>query len=110
LSGDTRKPVKWWVTEAGGEPVGPVTTELLLEGIRAGKVSNRALACRAGESTWSSIGEFPELAGALGEDEPTERIALQKLRASLPPLRPFTGEEEKTVAGATWFDSDEPPS
>jgi hypothetical protein len=112
VSSGVRQSTKWYVTEGNGDPVGPVTTDLLLVGVRTGKVSRHAIACRVGESGWNWIGKYPEFADAVtdacdaSDEGPTERISLKQLRASTPP----TGfvEEESTIRGPTWFDSDPP--
>jgi hypothetical protein len=49
--------VEWWVTKADHVPVGPVSTELLLRGIGAGKVPKDALVCEVGGDRWRWIGE-----------------------------------------------------
>jgi serine/threonine-protein kinase len=56
---------EWFVWAPGGETVGPVSTSLLLRGIRSGKVPVDALVCRRGEKTWRPIPEAPELAAAV---------------------------------------------
>src|SRR5271166_5220617 len=57
--------VEWFVCVPGGETVGPVSTSLLLRGIRSGKVPADAFVCRRGEKTWRPIPESPELAAAV---------------------------------------------
>ncbi|HEX7668808.1 MAG TPA: protein kinase, partial [Polyangiaceae bacterium] len=56
---------EWFVCVPGGDTVGPVSTSLLVLGIRSGKVPDDALVCRAGEKTWRGVLEVPELASAL---------------------------------------------
>jgi serine/threonine-protein kinase len=56
---------QWFVCVPGGDTVGPVSTSLLLLGIRSGKVPDDALVCRPGEPTWMGISEVGELAAAL---------------------------------------------
>jgi serine/threonine-protein kinase len=55
----------WYVCVPGGAIVGPVTTSLLIRGIRTGKVPHDALVCRPNESTWRALADAPELAAAL---------------------------------------------
>jgi eukaryotic-like serine/threonine-protein kinase len=56
---------EWFVCVPGGETVGPVSTSLLIRGIRSGKVPDDALVCKRGEKTWRPIAELPELAVAV---------------------------------------------
>ncbi len=56
---------EWFVCVPGGAPIGPVSTSLLILGIRSGKVPDDALVCRRGEKTWRGVMEAPELAAAL---------------------------------------------
>jgi tRNA A-37 threonylcarbamoyl transferase component Bud32 len=56
---------QWFVCVPGGTPIGPVSTSLLILGIRSGKVPDDALFCRRGEKTWRGMTEAPELAAAL---------------------------------------------
>jgi hypothetical protein len=56
---------QWFVCVPGGDTVGPVSTSLLVLGIRSGKVPDDALVCRPGETTWRGVLEVPELAVAL---------------------------------------------
>src|SRR5512140_1481220 len=55
----------WYVCVAGGETVGPVTTDFLELGIRSGKVPEDAFVCPVGGQTWSRIVDVPALAPAL---------------------------------------------
>jgi len=56
---------EWFVCVPGGATVGPVSTSLLLLGIRSGKVPDDALVCRAGDASWRGAFDVPELADAL---------------------------------------------
>src|SRR5436190_19763157 len=55
----------WYVCVVGGEPVGPVSTELLVRGIESGKVPHDALVCQMGETEWHELFSVPSLAAAL---------------------------------------------
>jgi len=46
---------QWWLMGRDRVPIGPVTTELVIQGIRAGKVPSETLACEVGETAWRSI-------------------------------------------------------
>lgn len=57
---------QWWVTASTDtDPVGPVSTELMIQGICAGVVPKHALVCEAGEACWRWMGEIPEFLAAL---------------------------------------------
>src|SRR5579863_4271059 len=56
---------EWFVCVPGGATVGPVSTSLLILGIRSGKVPDDALVCRKGESTWRGVFEVAAFAAAL---------------------------------------------
>jgi serine/threonine-protein kinase len=56
---------EWFVCVPGGTAVGPVTTSLLILGIRSGKVPDDALVCRPGDTAWKSVFDVAELARAL---------------------------------------------
>lgn len=56
---------EWYVCVVGGEPVGPVSAELLIRGIESGKVPHDALVCQTGEKEWHELFSVPSLAAAL---------------------------------------------
>jgi hypothetical protein len=56
----------WWVTKGNQVPVGPVSTDLLLRGIGAGRVPKDALVCEVGGSSWRWIGETAPFSAAFG--------------------------------------------
>jgi len=56
---------EWFVCVPGGATIGPVSTPLLILGIRSGKVPDDALVCQRGESTWRGVFEVPAFAAAL---------------------------------------------
>lgn len=85
--------ITWWVTERGGTPVGPVSTELVVEGIARGMVPLSALVCPVGGTNWNEIGV-----------EPAFRAAALARRAER------TGETERTVMDFGLPPSEPPPS
>jgi len=98
---------QWWLMGRDRVPVGPVTTELVLKGIQAGKVPTDALACEVGASAWRSVrsvARFEPAFAKLRIDGPT----LVDLASDIddPPtltnatLRPFDESEDTTVAEA----------
>jgi len=56
---------EWFVCVPGGKTIGPVSTSLLILGIRSGKVPDDALVCKPGETTWRGVFEIPAFAAAL---------------------------------------------
>src|SRR5579872_4244732 len=56
---------EWFVCVPGGATVGPVSTSLLILGIRSGKVPDDALVCRRGEKTWRPVFEVTAFVDAL---------------------------------------------
>jgi hypothetical protein len=120
--------MNWWVTQGDRQPVGPVSTELLLAGIEARKVPRDALICEVGGSQWKWIGDIAPFTEALAKlkdarrfDPDSERIVLDL--APLPasesepplkgdrgvPLRRFDESAERTVAELPPFPPSEPP-
>jgi hypothetical protein len=47
--------MEWWVTHGDRAPIGPVTTELLLQGIGAGMIPRDSLVCEVGGTEWRPI-------------------------------------------------------
>src|SRR4051794_21985282 len=65
---------QWWLMGRDRVPLGPVTTELVMQGIRAGKVPAETLACEVGGTAWRSIrsvGRFAPSFAKLRIDGPT---------------------------------------
>jgi hypothetical protein len=56
---------EWYVCTRGGDPVGPVSTDLIARGIIAGKVPRSALVARVGDSVWQRALRVPEITTAL---------------------------------------------
>ena len=52
---------EWWVGRQGSNPVGPVTTETLIRGIKEKKVPEDALVCRVGEQEWQRVAQVDDL-------------------------------------------------
>jgi hypothetical protein len=103
---------QWWLMGRDRVPVGPVTTELVLKGIQAGKVPNDALACEVGASAWRSVRSVSRFAPAFAKlriDGPT-LVDLASDMMDDPPtlanatLRPFDDREDPTVADAREVD------
>ena len=115
----------WWVTNGERDPIGPVSTELLVEGIKAGKVPAQVWVCLVGETSWRKLTDLPEFLAAVTnaskkrsrrapamdaestiiDQEPlpeSENYALP-LRAALPRPQYDSGEfdDEKTIVDST---------
>jgi len=56
---------EWFVCVPGGTTIGPVSTSLLILGIRSGKVPDDALVCQRGATTWRGVFEIPAFSAAL---------------------------------------------
>ena len=57
----------WWLTQMGRIPIGPVSTELLLKGIRAGEVPNDVLVCEVGGRQWRKVTDIAPFGTAFAE-------------------------------------------
>jgi hypothetical protein len=86
---------QWWVTQGGQQPIGPVSTELVVRGIAAGRVPLDSFVCEVGGTAWSPVrdvrhfAEAVAIAAALKVDErPSGRAA------SLPK---FDGTDDRTL-------------
>jgi hypothetical protein len=55
---------QWYVTIAGSA-VGPVSTDLVLRGIKHKKIATEAYVCVVGASEWQALTDVPEFHGAL---------------------------------------------
>lgn len=80
---------QWWVTQGGQEPVGPVSTELVVRGLAAGRVPLDSWVCEVGGAAWKpvrDVRDFAEavaIAAALKVDErPSGRAVLPRFDAS----------------------------
>lgn len=74
----------WWLTHGDREPIGPVSTELLLKGIGAGMIPKDAYVCEVGGSTWKPIRKTAPFSIALNDNH----------------ARRKDSEEEQTLADA----------
>ena len=105
----------WWVTKGDRRPVGPVSTELLLRGIGAGKVPSDALVCEVGGSSWKWIGDIALFSVALSERGIRRRLdSSNDLSVVDPPtsdefLREFEDATEHTTVDRVPLRVSEPP-
>ncbi|HEX4335713.1 MAG TPA: hypothetical protein VH062_07335 [Polyangiaceae bacterium] len=110
---------QWWLMGRDQVPLGPVTTELVIQGIRAGKVPGDTLACEVGGTAWRgirSVGRFAPSFAKLRIDGPT-LVDLDEgpvTEAEDPPTLTSTkmryradAEEEHTVADGSLLGLDD---
>lgn len=55
-------PPDWWLADSNGQPIGPMSTDLLGEWVRAGLVASGAFVCRTGSVDWQPIREVAPFA------------------------------------------------
>jgi hypothetical protein len=105
----------WWVTKGDRRPVGPVSTQLLLRGIGAGKVPRDALVCEVGGTSWKWIGEIAPFSAAIDERRIRRRLeSSDDLTLADPPtsdefLREFEDAREHTTVDRSPLRLSEPP-
>lgn len=75
--------MEWYVHAPGAEaPIGPLSTELIVQGLQAGKVHPGANVCAAGASEWQPITRIPEFGAAvLGVAPPSPAPVAQQEQA-----------------------------
>jgi hypothetical protein len=107
--------MEWWVTKGDRIPVGPVSTERLLQGIAAGKVPKDALVCEVGGTTWKGIGDIAPFSAALDEHQ-RHRFDPENELTPLDPVaedeflsRPDNAPERHTVERSPLRPSEAPP-
>lgn len=66
--------MEWWVARTDRRTVGPVSTELLLLGIGAGRVPTDALICEVGGTTWKPVRDVAPFSIALGDRRARRRL------------------------------------
>ena len=87
---------QWFVYQGEGSHVGPVSTELLVRGVAAGRVPKDAHVAMAGSTEWAPLMTIEEIASALGianEDAPPNSLELPRI----PPTRVPPDEIESEV-------------
>jgi len=68
---------EWWVGRRGADPVGPVSTDTLVRGVKEKKVPPSALVCRVGGQQWQHITQVADLLERLNADEASAAIVEQ---------------------------------
>lgn len=80
---------QWWVTQGGQEPVGPVSTELVVRGLAAGRVPLDSYVCEVGGTAWKPVREVRDFSEAVAiaaalkvDDRPSGRAPLPRFDAT----------------------------
>lgn len=60
----------WYVSSDGSEPVGPVSQDLLVRGIREGRVPLDSRICAVGSAEWRQLVDVPAFAAAIRDVAP----------------------------------------
>lgn len=60
----------WYVKDGESSPIGPMTTELLVQGLRAGRVALTVHVCPVGGAEWMALSAHPLLASVVREVAP----------------------------------------
>jgi hypothetical protein len=85
--------VQWYVTIAGNA-VGPVSTDLVLRGIKHKKIATEAYVCVVGASEWQALTDVPEFHGALRENGLLPSDGIES--------HPANNNESSSQQGARW--------
>ena len=94
---------QWYVTIAGSA-VGPVSTDLVLRGIKHKKIATEAYVCVVGASEWQALTDVPEFHGALKENGLLPESASdrpQPTNGSDSPLASQAAAQSATLHGPT---------
>src|SRR5512141_865665 len=75
----------WKVRIPGRHAIGPVSTELLVRGIRAGRVPLDAEICEVGADAWQPLSSVDEFFEAMGLDDAETRLHQAPVRPGAPP-------------------------
>lgn len=89
-----RSIMDWWLTQVGRVPIGPVSTELLLKGIRAEEVPKDVLICEVDGAEWRTVTDVAPFGAAFADRKRARR---------------FDPESERTVLDPQSFSPFEPP-
>src|SRR5262245_33542307 len=104
----------WWVVHGDRKPIGPVSTELLLQGIGADMIPRDALVCEVGGTTWKPILKTAPFSAALDDRRRRRRMdsEYEPTIADAPPeesLSRFDEVVEHTVVDRPRTHSSIPP-
>lgn len=100
---------EWWVGRRGADPVGPVSTETLVRGVKEKKVPPNALVCRVGEQQWHHVAQVDELWDRINPDEArtavTEKPWFGSVSDSHPPADTLADAEDGDEAATRIYDT-----
>jgi len=102
----------WWITQGGRKPIGPVSTDLVLRGLDAGKVPEDSLVCQVGGTQWLALSEVAEFASKLASLKGRPRfdtLTEQTLVDLGPDSYGNDGPEERTIVDTNPIRPSEPP-
>jgi hypothetical protein len=90
---------QWFVYQGEGSHVGPVSTDLLVRGITAGRVPKDAHVAMAGSSAWAPLMTIEEIVVALGvanDDAPPNSLELVRVAPTRVPPDEIESEADPT--------------
>jgi hypothetical protein len=90
----------WWVLGKNGEPVGPASSDLIVQGIRAGVIPGDSYVCVVGGNRWEPIRDVPKFGAAFTELLSSPHISQIHGKGK---ARRFVDGEEATIVDATPF-------
>jgi hypothetical protein len=76
---------RWYVKNADAEPVGPVSTELIVRGIALGRIPPTSEVCAEGGEEWLPLEYYTEFADAMTADDAMTRMAPSPLEHGAEP-------------------------
>ena len=97
----------WWVTNGTRPPIGPVSTELLVEGIKAEKVPSDCLVCEVGGSRWLRLTDVPDFLAASLAPRRRSRAPVPDAEHTVVDMEPLPPSEHRptlTLSRADDFD------
>jgi hypothetical protein len=86
---------QWWVTQSGKDPVGPVSTDLVVRGIIAGRVPLDSFVCEVGGPAWKALRDVRAFAVAVASYAAKKVEERPSVRSSR-----FDPNEERTIVDA----------
>ena len=86
LAPDDTGIARWWLAEENRDPIGPLSSELLLEWLRGGIVASDAFVCEVGGGRWRRLGEVARIGQMLPESKRPFDPSLERSVIDLEPL------------------------
>src|SRR6185436_2576967 len=90
----------WWVLGNSGEPVGPASSDLVVQGIKAGVIPGDSHVCVVGGARWEAIRDVPKFREAFTDLLSSPHIPQIHGKAK---GRRFIDGEEATIVDASPF-------